>query len=160
VIRPHGIRGEVVVEATTDAPERYAPGAVLFVGDPSGEPSPRRVDASRPHKGRMLVLFQGVADRNDAELLRGALLSIDASDARTPDRGRYYAHQLEGLDVVDEAGAKLGVMTGVLENPANDIWIVHTGTRDVLVPAVREIVAGVDLGARRIVLRPIPGLFD
>jgi len=159
IIRPHGIRGEVVVEVTTDAPERFAPGSTLDVGDPAS-PVPYTVAGSRPHQGRLLVTLDGIEDRTAAESLRGSFLSIPASRARAPEEGRYYAFQLEGLSVVDEDGVDLGVMKGVLENPANDLWVIRVGERDVLVPAVREFVRDVDLAAGRIVLRPIPGLFD
>lgn len=133
---------------------------MLDVGEPDGSPVPRTISAVRPHKGRLLVLFEEITDRNGAEALRGSLLSILASHAAPAEEGRYYAHQLEGLRVVDEAGADLGVMTAVLENPANDLWVVRAGNRDVLVPAVKEIVRDVDLEHGRIVLRPVPGLFD
>lgn len=119
-----------------------------------------RVRASRPHQGRLLVLFDGVDDRTAAETLRGSLISIDAATAPTPPAGRYYAHEIEGLHVVDEAGNDLGVVSGILETRANDVWVVTYRGREVLVPAVREIIVEVDVPGRRIVVRPIEGLFE
>jgi 16S rRNA processing protein RimM len=161
IIRPHGIRGEVVVEsASHDGAARYAVGSKLGVGDPDEDTRTYTVAGSRPHQGRLLVLFEEVADRTQAEALRGALISIPGADAQPLPEGQYYPHDLEGMTVVDEEGNELGVMSDVLENPANDLWVVRSRGKDVLVPAVKEIVIRVDVNERRIVLRPIPGLFD
>lgn len=163
IVKPHGIRGEVIVESQTEAAdERFVAGATLFVGDPASEDSAAvRIEAARPHQGRYIVAFEHVDDRTQAETLRNVLLSIPSGQARPPAPGRYYPHDLEGLDVFDESGGTLGVLTGVLDNPANDLWIVRTPAgKDVLVPAVREFVRDVDLERKRIVVRPIPGLFS
>jgi len=160
VVRAHGIRGEVVVEPLSEDPSRFAPGSSLLIGDPDGAPAEMRVRASRPHQGRLLVLFDGIEDRNGAEALRGSLISIDAGAAPPPPAGRYYAHEIEGLRVVDEAGNDLGTVSGILETRANDVWIVSYRGREVLVPAVHEIVVDVDVLGGRIVVRPVPGLFE
>ena len=88
-------------------------------------------------------------------------VSIDViSDA--PDRFAAGARVFAGdrsLTVTDEKGETLGTMTRVDESPGADLWVVGARGREVLVPAVREIVVAVDLDERRIVLRPPDGLF-
>jgi 16S rRNA processing protein RimM len=160
VLRAHGVRGEVVVEVLSDAPERFARGSRMDAGDPAGERTTLTVAAARPHRGRLLVRFAEVRDRTAAEALRGAPLSIPGEAAAPPPPGSYYAWQLEGLEVVDEAGERLGVLARVLRRPGNDLWVVRTGAGEALVPAVQEFVRAVDLDGGRIVLRPIPGLLD
>ena len=84
VLRPHGVRGELSVEVLSDAPERFAPGAELGVGDPDG-PSPLEsatVRAARLHQGRLLLTLEGVEDRDAADRFRGAWLSIPVESAR------------------------------------------------------------------------------
>jgi len=81
--RPHGIRGEVTVETRTDEPdERFAPGAVLLVDGPVQQ---LVVDRMHWHSGRLLVTFEGVVDRNDAEALRGLILEVERPDDATPE---------------------------------------------------------------------------
>lgn len=156
----HGIRGEVVVEVHSDAPDRFAPGAVVELESPSG-PQTLTVKKSRPHQGRLLVLFAEVPDRNGAEALRGRWLTIDAADAAPLPEGLFYPHEIEGFSVVDQAGAALGTLDEILENPAHDIWVVRTADgRAVMVPAVDEFVRGVDPDAHTITLSPIGGMFD
>ncbi|HYZ07860.1 MAG TPA: ribosome maturation factor RimM [Pseudonocardiaceae bacterium] len=165
--RPHGVRGEVGVTVRTDAPDqRFTVGAQLAAG--TGRVL--TVSSVRPHAGRLLVRFEGVDDRAAAEALRGTLLTVDVRTlAPIEDPDEFHDHELEGLLVVDTAGAELGAVREVLHTPGGDLLVVasgpetggpDTGPGDVLVPFVREIVPEVDLAARRVVLEPPEGLFE
>jgi 16S rRNA processing protein RimM len=155
IAKAHGIRGEVAVDVLSDDPDRFAPGARVFAGERS-----LTVATSRAHQGRVLVLFDGISDRNEAEGLKDAELTIPLSEARPlDDEWSFYPHQLAGLSVVDEQGGELGTMERVDESPGADLWIVRVKGREILVPAVRDIVVRVDLAAKTIVLRPPEGLF-
>jgi 16S rRNA processing protein RimM len=159
--RAHGIKGQVSVEVRTDEPElRLAPGAVLTTEPASA--GPLTVADGRVHSGRLLLSFVGVNDRNGAEALRGTLLIADIDPAQTPDDPEeFYDHQLIGLDVVLADGVRVGELAAVLHLPAQDLLSVRRpdGT-ETLVPFVREIVPEIDLGQRRVVLTPPPGLLD
>ena len=162
VLRPHGLRGELVIEILSDAPERFAPGAAVAAGDPdSGGPlRPLEVSAARLHQGRMLVRFAGVEDRDAAEPLRGYLLSIPLEAARELGHDEFWRHQLVGLRVVDAEGNERGVVDDVLPGAANDLLQVRRPDGvDVLVPAVAALVT-VELEAGRVVVQAIPGLLD
>lgn len=155
IARPHGVRGEVAVQLLTEVPERFAPGAVLRLEDGRT----LTVRESRPHADRLLVRFEEVPDRDAAEVLRGRLLLVPPG--QTPpieEEGRFWVHQLVGLEVVTEAGRSLGRIREVLANPANDLWMVESEGRDVPIPAVREVVVAVDLDGGRVTVREVPGL--
>lgn len=156
VTRAHGIRGEVAVEPLTEVPGRYDPGAVLRLE--GGRTL--TVASARPHKDRLLVRFEEVGDRSAAEALRGEVLLIPASDSPPMDEeGRFWVHEVVGLEVVTEDGRSLGHIREVLRNPANDLWVAdHAGT-EVLVPAIRDVVVAVDREDGRVVVRELPGLF-
>ncbi len=110
VIKPHGIRGEVVVDPATDLPERFAPGATVHVGELA-----TTVRASRPHQGRLLVTFDGVADRTTAERLRGR--SLEAEPLDVEERAHYFVHELVDLPVVAEDDQLLGHVVALVELP-------------------------------------------
>lgn len=159
--KAHGIRGEVTVEVRTDDPEgRFAAEAVLTTDRP--ERPTLVIERSRPHHGRMLVLFEGIPDRNTAELLRGTLLSVDAGDDPTlEDPDEYYDHQLVGLAAVTVDGVLLGEVSDVVHLPASVLLAISgNGKREVLVPFVASIVPEVDLAGRRVVVDPPPGLIE
>ncbi len=157
--RPHGIRGEVTVETRTDEPdERFAPGAVLLVDGPVQQ---LVVDRMHWHSGRLLVTFEGVVDRNDAEALRGLILEVERPDDATPENPEeYYDSALTGCTVVTVDGELVGTVAEVAHLPAQDLLVVTGSRGEVLVPFVTEIVPEVDLAARRIVIDPPAGLLD
>lgn len=158
--RPHGIRGEVTVEPRTDEPdERFAPGAVLSVDAPVSE---LVVDRLHWHSGRLLVTFRGVADRNDAEALRGLLLHVERdADAVPEDPDEFYDSSLVDCAVELTDGTPVGVVAEVVHLPGQDLLAIRTpDDRDVLVPFVEAMVPTVDVPGRRIVIDPPPGLLD
>lgn len=154
IVKPHGITGEVSVEPISQAPGRFDPGVILAVDEHE-----MVVASVRPHQGRLLIRFEGVTDRNAAEELRGADLTIPSQAAAPLPEGVYYPHQLQGCEVRDQAGTRLGTLVRVEDNPAHDHWIVLTQTDEVMLPAVREFIVDVDLDARVVTVSPPEGLF-
>lgn len=155
--RPQGIKGEVTVEVRTDDPDaRFAPGATLL-----SEEGPLTVAQARDHSGRLVVLFEGVADRNAAELLRGRLLQVDARTLPVlEDEDEFYDSELVGLAAATADGRDLGRVKEVLHLPHGDVLVLAAEGREYLVPFVKAIVPEVDLGAGRLVVEPPPGLLD
>jgi len=161
ILRPHGVKGEVVVDVRTDSPdERYAVGAVLET-DPAAA-GPLTIAELRPHQGRLLVFFDGVADRDAADELRGVLLCVDSSTVPDPaDPEEFHDHQLVGLRAESADGEPIGEVLRVDHAPASDLLVVRlTDGRTGLVPFVRAIVPTVDVAGGRVVLTPPDGLFD
>jgi 16S rRNA processing protein RimM len=156
--RAHGVKGEVVVDPWTDAPdERFVPDARFETATGS-----LTVRAAREHSGRWVVDFAGVEDRTAAEALRGVVLSVPASarPARS-DPDEYYDTDLIGLAVRTVGGDDVGVVTEVLHGPGADTLLVRTDAGgEQLIPFVRAIVPTVDVSAGTIVVDPPSGLFD
>ena len=145
VVKPHGLRGEVVVDAVTNRPEvRFAAGSVL-----ASDRGPLEVLSGRPHQGRWLVTFAGVADRSAADGLRGVVLRAEPLD----EEGAFWVHELIGADVVGVDGTPYGTVRAVEANPASDLLVLD-GER--LVPLA--FVVSQDGG--RVVIDPPAGLFD
>jgi 16S rRNA processing protein RimM len=162
--KPHGLRGEVTLDLRSDEPERrFAPGARLAVQPPAGSAFAHRtlsVVRSRWHQATLLVTFEELADRNQAEAARGVLLSTTVDASETPDDpDEFYDHQLIGLLAVDLDGRELGTVTAVAHGGAQDLLTVRTPDgHDGLVPFVKALVPEVDLAAGRIVVADRPGL--
>ncbi len=163
IIRPHGIRGEVAVEVRTDDPdERFADGRVLAT-DPAGA-GPLTVLATRWHSGRLLISFAEIADRTQAESLRGILLTVDSADIPAPaDPDEFSDHQLIGLRVVTTTGEPVGTVADV-RHYGQDLLVIEPAAGpsggELLVPFVAAIAVEVDVAARRLVIDPPPGLLD
>lgn len=148
VLRPHGIRGEVVIEPLTDNEERFASLQTARVVRPSGEASHLQVESIFPHKGRLVVRFRGVESRDDAEALRGAELRIPLAALPALPSGSYYHHELRGLEVRVESGASIGTVTDLWETGATPVLVIHdSNQRETLLPLVDAFIVEVDVKA-------------
>ncbi len=164
VLRPHGLRGELVVDVRTDSPEeRFAAGAVFARAGADGVATGTlTVESARPHSGRLLVRFAQAPDRTAAEELRGSRLLVDAGALPpTDDPDEFHVHQLEGLSAELSDGTAVGTVREVVHGPGGELLLVaRPDAPDALVPFVREIVPTVDLVGGRVVLDPPEGLLD
>jgi 16S rRNA processing protein RimM len=155
VTRAHGVRGEVAVLVLTEVGERFEPGSSVFLDDGRA----LTVSSARPHRGRTLVAFEGVRDRDAADRLVGRDLVVPESASPPLPDGSYWDHQLVGSEVVTQSGRSLGQLGDVIHTPANDVWsAVDDAGAETLVPAIADVVVSVDVAAKRVVVREVPGL--
>lgn len=155
--RAHGIRGEVNVDIRTDEPgQRFAPGSSVVVGSRA-----LTIKAARQHGSKMVIAFDGVTDRNSAETLHGAIVTVDVDPAVLPgDPEEFYDHQLIGLQVRTVSGGEAGVVEQVLHLPAQDTLLIRCDAREIMVPFVAALVPEVDVAGGYVVVADIPGLLD
>jgi 16S rRNA processing protein RimM len=156
ISRAHGVKGEVVVHALSQVQSRFDPGSRLLVGE--GKEQELTVTEARPHGGRLLVRFEGIHDREAADALRGEFLFVPATSAPNLDEGEYWTHELVGCDVVTEEGRALGRIREIIHTQANDVWVTDGGEEEILIPALKDVVADVDIPGRRVVVRAVSGL--
>jgi len=146
VLRPHGVRGEVVVESLTDNEGRFARLQDVRVVRPSGSESRLRVVSMFPHKGRLVIQFEGVSGMDEAEALRGAELRIPIASLPELPAGSYYHHELRGLDVRVESGESIGRVTSLWETGPTPVLVIHDANqRETLLPLVDAFVLEVDV---------------
>ena len=163
VVKAHGVGGEVVVEIRTDDPAaRFAPGNTLRTKQPrGGDERDHVVESAREHGARLLVRLAGVADRDAADALRGALFVVDSDELPPIDEpDTYYDHQLEGLHVRTTAGEDVGVVAEVLHTAAGELLAVRRESGEVLVPFVNAIVTSVSLDDQLVEIDPPEGLLE
>ena len=154
VTTAHGLRGEVAVQNRSDNPDRWRPGGRVLLEDGRE----LTIDHARLHGRRMLVKFAGIDDRGHAETLRGANLVVPESWLPPLPDGEWWSHQVVGCEVLTERGRRLGVVTEVIANPANDLWVTVDDGDETLIPALDDVLIEVDVGGKRIVVRDVPGL--
>ena len=159
--RPHGLRGELRVTPLTDRPERFeALGECVLWDQARDRREPCRIKAARVLGDALVVAVAGYDSPEAAGTLTGRLLAVPESQALPPPDGYFYPWQLVGCRVLTEDGREVGRVLRIEGSPAQDLWVVGDGLREHLVPAVAEIVREVDLGRRRVVIRPPEGLLD
>ena len=147
--RPHGIRGDVFVDLTTDRTERVAVGSLLSTGDRW-----LTIERSAPANRRWRVHFAGVDDRAAAERLTGTALYAEP----IVDPDVLWVHDLIGSRVVETGGTERGVCIAVIENPAADLLELDSGA---LVPATFVVaVDTADDGTVTVEVDVPEGLFE
>ncbi len=156
--KPHGLRGEMLLEVLTDYPEaRFYPGAVIHVG-------PRRLALTirdvKPHRDGLLLTFEGYPDRTSVEPLRNQWVTIEAEEVIPPqEEDEYYDFQVLGMQVRTEAGQHLGRLVEIIETAGNDVFVVEPEVGpEILIPSIAEVVQEVRPEEGVVIVRLIPGL--
>jgi 16S rRNA processing protein RimM len=122
VRKAHGLRGELVVEPITDAPDAvFAPGRRVLAGTVRGDITPDHrelhVERVSRFKEGLIVAFREIADRTNAELWRNRFFLVPRAEVPTLDEGEVYVHELRGMHVLLDSGAPLGEVADVYELP-------------------------------------------
>jgi 16S rRNA processing protein RimM len=156
--RPHGLRGEIIMDLHTDFPERLRSGRKLFVGE---EHKPMTLAGARPHAKGMLVRFKGIENSDHAGQLRNQWVYVRAADVPKLPEGRVYQHELLGFEVVDENGDALGELVEIIETGANDVYVVRNKSgREILLPAISSVILNLDPARRLMRVHLLEGLVD
>jgi 16S rRNA processing protein RimM len=169
VRKAHGIRGEVVVEPITDAPDAiFASGHRVCADTASGDFSASRTElhvrSSRPFNDGLLVAFDELPDRNVAETWRGRYLLLPASEMPPPSDDEVYVHELRGMRVQLASGETVGDVEETYELPQGLVLEVRRAPpregETVLLLYDERTIASVDREARIIVVTPPEGLLE
>ena len=164
--KAHGIRGEVVVEPITDAPDAvFAPGRRVFAGTADGDRARDGAELSvmetRPFKGGLLIRFDQIVDRNSAELWRDRYLLLPLSELEPLRENEVYIHELVGMRVVLESGEELGVVSEVYELPQGlALDVARGGGGSVVLSFSHDVVKQVRARDRVIEVEPPAGMLD
>jgi 16S rRNA processing protein RimM len=156
VRRPHGLKGDVLVEVYTDFPERLQPDTEVFVGETH---QPLVIRRKRTHNEGLLLGFDHYDTPEQIGRFRNQILYTARKKAQKLAKGEYYHYQLIGLAVEDEHGTPLGKVTDILETGANDVYEVtnETGT-EILLPAIEDVILEINLDAKMMRVHLLPGL--
>lgn len=160
ILKTHGYRGEVKVLPLTDFPERFEGMEQVWVEGP-GKKGFLRIEYYRSHGGYLLFKFRGFDSKEQAACLVNGFLQVREEEVHPLPAGTYYVFQLVGLDVYDQEIGYLGKIKYIIETGANDVYVV-TGPEyeEVLLPAIKQVVLGVDLEEGIMQVRLLPGLLE
>jgi 16S rRNA processing protein RimM len=160
IARPHGIRGQVVVNPETDfVDERFRVGATLHTRGEAGEET-LTISAVRVQGGRPVVGFEGFARIEDVERLAGQELRVPEEALQALEPGSYYHHQLVGCAVETVQGERIGDVERVEGGVGGSRLVVGGRRGEILVPMAAEICVEIDVAAKRIRINPPDGLLD
>jgi len=148
------------VELLTDFPERFNNMQMIQV-ERHQELVSFPVESSSMHGAMLLLKLKGIETKEEAQTYRGAFLCVNEDELYPLPEGSYYQFQLIGLNVVDEAKGLLGKLTDILETGANDVYVVKSPEfGEILLPAIKQVILGVDLEHGMMRVHLLEGLVD
>jgi 16S rRNA processing protein RimM len=154
--RPHGIRGEMIMDLHTDFPERLKRGRKLFVGEVH---RPVTLVNVRLHGSGMLIKFKGLETPEEVGQFRNQWLYVLAADMPPLPEGQLYQHELLGFAVMDENENRVGELVEILETGANDVYVVRDDSgREILLPVIPSVILEIDSDRRLIRVHLLEGL--
>lgn len=149
IVAPHGVRGDIRILPLTEKPEQFLELDYLLLRDG------RRLTLkhARFHKRMVLAATEEITSMNEAELLRGQEVLINAEDLPELEEGQFYVADLIGLPVYDEQGAQIGTFKDALSTGSNDVYVIAVpGAKDILLPALKIYVKEINPAEKRIVV--------
>jgi 16S rRNA processing protein RimM len=160
IARPHGIRGQVIVNPETDFIEdRFVSGATMWTRSERGDEA-LTITSARIQNGRPVIAFEGCTSIDDAQRLAGLELRVPEEALQALAEGVYYQHQLVGCVVETAAGARIGEVRRVDGGASGSLLAVNGARGEILIPFAQHICVDVDVPGRRIRIDPPEGLLE
>jgi len=139
----------------TDFPDRFALLRKVYLGPKA---VPFALEGFRLHKGSALLKLEGCHDRAAVEKLRGQLVQIPIEEAMPLEEDEYYEHQIVGLAVWTVGGEYLGTVDEIIFTGSNDVYVVRGEGREILIPAIENVVLEINLAKGRLIVEMMEGL--
>ncbi len=158
IVAPQGLRGELRVQYYCDGPDFFKKLNRLFLGKDKTE---LPLLSSRANGNLAVLKLQGIDDREQVTPLVGKMLYIFREDVQL-EQGVYFLQDLIGLTVKDaDSGEVYGTVDDIYQNGAADVYSIRTADgRQLMFPAIPEVLISRDIDAGEILIRPLKGLFD
>jgi 16S rRNA processing protein RimM len=154
--RPHGVKGEMLMDVHTDFPERLKTGTTVYLGD---QHQPMVIANRRGHAKGLLVRFRGIKTPEKAGLYRNTWVYVPTAGRPELPEGEYYHHQLVGLKIVTDEDRELGTLVDIIETGANDVYVIRdTDGKEILLPAIPPVILDVNLAERQMRVHLLDGL--
>ncbi len=160
VVRPHGLEGVLRIKSYAQSEESFLKAGKVFLQLNSGETLEHPVLSLRPHKNILLMKLRGLNTLEEAEKYRGAAILIRKDALTREGDEEYFWHELIGLRVYMGGGEYVGTIRHILPTGSNDIYVVREGEKEVLVPAIHDVVKEIDLINKRMIISELEGLLD
>ena len=157
IVAPKGIKGQVKVYPLTDYPERFEELERVYLDLPEGLKEVR-VKSAAYQKNMVILNLEGYDDRNAVEPLRQVYLKVSEAEAVALPEGHYFLRDIIGLDVYTVSGEFWGKIDDVLQLYANDVYVLHREGKEILIPAIHDVVQEINLAEKRMTIVPLEGL--
>ncbi len=158
IVNTFGIKGMVKVQPFTDDIEQFENLKTIYIKNKS-EQKEYEIEEVKYHKNMILLKLKGINNIEEANLLRQSYLLKDREKEEPLKEGTYYIVDLLGLEVYDDNGNLLGTLEDIFNTGSNDIYVVKNELgKQILLPAISEVIKGIDIKNKKIIVHLIKGL--
>ncbi len=158
IVRSHGMAGRVKVLSYLETPEVLHDLSGLFVGRSVSEAVLFPLVAVQVGKGSFILQLGGIEDREAAARLKGSSVWMPSEKMRKLPEGEYYWREVIGLQVLTEEDEILGRIEAVFPTGSNDVYVCRGAGREILLPAIGDVVRKIDTDRGVMVVRLLKGL--
>lgn len=144
VIKAKGLRGELKIESLSDSEHRFDSLESVFLEQKNGLIVTRTVETTKSNGTTVIIKLKDIDDRTTAEAYHGGYIYVDRKNIAPLPQDSYYIFELEGMDVLNTTGYKIGKVMRVDKYPANDVIIVSMEKEDIMIPAVKHYILSVN----------------
>lgn len=160
ITQPYGLMGGLRIWPLTDDPRRFQRLTETVLEAPGGIRQTCTVTGVRAEKKGVVLFCREFEKVEQVKQFIGGTVQIPPSEVVQLPKDSYFQHDLWGLAVYLEDGRYLGEIEEIWPTGSNDVWVVRDGPHERLIPAIKAVVAEVDLGQKRVTLRFMEGLLE
>ncbi len=160
IVGGFGLEGLMKIAPLTHSAERFTVGLDVWVGSNEAVRMKTKIRVVRTHGSTLLIGVEGIASRTEVDSVKDGFLFVDGEDRIELPERTWFINDIVGISVSDEEGNELGVVADVLFLPAHHVYVVRRKGREILLPAVADVVRSVDTARRTMVVRIPDGLLD
>ena len=154
ILGPHGTDGALKIRSFTDVPTRFSPGNILHIKNNSHS----IIESYSLRKDQLVIRLTGLDSIKEVEQLAGHWVQSECSLSPTLEQNEFFHYQLLGLLVYSESGEELGIIKEIIQTGSNDVYLVHDGANEILLPAISQVVREIDLDEGSMTVTLIEGL--
>lgn len=159
IVNTQGIRGDVRVVPQTDDIKRFEKLKTMDIYR-NNKKRTLTVEKIWYHKKFVIIKFEEIKTMNDAEEIKDYTIRISRDEAIELEEDEYFITDLIGIDVITEDDSKVGVVKDVLVTGANDVYVVKTDGKDLLLPAIKQCILNIDMDKKIMKVHIMKGLVD
>lgn len=160
IVRPRGLKGEVVAEILTDFPERFETLEIVTTVRPGGGRSKLTIEKFWFQNDRVILKFAGYDSVESGETLRDTEICVPESEAVALDDGEYFDWELAGCRVETVGGEPIGEVREMMRTGGTELLVIDGEIKEYLIPFAKSICVEVDVENKLIKVDPPDGLLD
>jgi 16S rRNA processing protein RimM len=152
--KPHGIKGEMLMELLTDFPERITKGKKIYVGEGHDQVM---IKSARNSNSGLLVHLENVESREATVELRNNIVYVRCDEIPNLPIGSFYHNQIIGLVVHKADKTRLGIIIDIISTGSNDVYVIKPddkNEKEILYPAISSVILETDLKKGIMIVNP------